>query len=93
MQGVIRYTSFCPPADRLHINPVKEQEAQNILAKYVTISNPTHGIEIMGTANCPTEKVIFCGRAEGNIVFRVFTEEPGLIAKHNTYPFWSGLQW
>ena len=85
MRGIIRYTSFCPPVDRLHINPVKEQEAQNIFAKYATILSPTHGIEIMRAANCPTERVIFCGREEGNIVFSAFTQEPGAIAKHNTY--------
>ena len=85
MQVIIKYTKLCPPKDRPHISQGGQQEARGILEKYATIPRSTGGVEILRATGCPTERVAFCGRVEGKVVFSVFAEETGVLEKHNTY--------
>ncbi|RPB00400.1 hypothetical protein L873DRAFT_1899888 [Choiromyces venosus 120613-1] len=80
---LVRYTTICPPMDRLRVNPLKEIEAKSLLERF-RFQASTCGAAFLDPANqCQLKKGVLSGGRLGTIVSYQFGNHKELLYSYD----------
>ncbi|RPA98977.1 hypothetical protein L873DRAFT_979566 [Choiromyces venosus 120613-1] len=80
---LLRYTTICPPTDRLHLNPLNETETKSLLERF-RFQASTYGTPFLNPANqYQLEKGVLSGGRIGAIVSHQFGDHKELLHSYD----------